>query len=177
MAIVPSGSDPGSAVVTEDAPGGSGSFEVDTAGLEPGGYEAVLTSRGWGRARPRRALDPRPGRRHPGLDRSPELSGGGADRRELDRRPGEPLGLDRGLPRRRQSDPKVDSYLIWNYVGQHAAGAVPPSVEGSMTLDETVMGNPWPLPPGRYVVHYLVVDRYRSIGSATFEVDPARRDL
>ena len=44
VAIVPSGSDPGSAVLTEDAPGGSGSFEVDTAGLEPGGYEAVLTS-------------------------------------------------------------------------------------------------------------------------------------
>jgi hypothetical protein len=69
-------------------------------------------------------------------------------------------------------DPNVDSYLIWNYVGQHAAGAVPPSVEGSMTLDETAMGKPWPLPPGRYVVHYLVVDRYRSIGSATFEVAP-----
>ncbi len=69
-----------------------------------------------------------------------------------------------------KADPKVDYYLIWNYVGLHAAGAVPPSVAGSMTLDETAMGNPWPLPPGRYVVHYLVIDRYRSIGSATFEV-------
>ncbi len=79
-----------------------------------------------------------------------------------------------GVYRAAKSDPKVDSYLIWNYVGLHAAGAVPPSVEGSMTLDETVMGNPWPLPPGRYVVHYLVVDRYRSIGSATFEVAEGR---
>ena len=77
-----------------------------------------------------------------------------------------------GVYQAARSDPKVDYYLIWNYVGLHAAGAVPPSVEGSMTLDETVMGNPWPLPPGRYVVHYLVVDRYRSIGSATFEVAP-----
>ena len=56
---------------------------------------------GRGRARARRALDPRSGRRDRGLDRSPELPGGGADRRELDRRPGQPLGLDRGLPRRR----------------------------------------------------------------------------
>ena len=39
-----------------------------------------------------------------------------------------------------------------------------------MTLDETAVGTPEPLPPGRYVVHDLVVDRYRSIGSATFEV-------
>jgi hypothetical protein len=32
------------------------------------------------------------------------------------------------------------------------------------------MGNPWPLPPGEYVAHYLVTDRYRTIGNATFEV-------
>jgi hypothetical protein len=46
-------------------------------------------------------------------------------------------------------------------------------VDGSLTMDGTAQGGPWPLPPGRYVVHYLVTDRYRSIGSATFEVGPS----
>ena len=171
MAIVPSGSDPGSAVLTEDAPGGSGSFEVDTAGLEPGGYDAVLS--GGDRAELARVAlwvrDP---------DAVIEVS---TDRPSYP--VGEPIEVSWtdgpanrwdwiGVYEAEKSDPKVDSYLIWNYVGEHAAGAVPPSVEGSMTLDETVMGNPWPLPPGRYVVHYLVVDRYRSIGSAAFEVTP-----
>ena len=50
-----------------------------------------------------------------------------------------------------KSDPKVDSYLIWNYVGQHAAGAVPPSVEGSMHPGRDRHGQPWPLPAGRCV--------------------------
>ena len=98
VAIVPSEGGTGSAALTKEASGTSGSFEVDTAELEPGGYDAVLTSSRRGRARARRALDPRSERRDPGLDRSPELPRGGADRRELDRWPGQPLGLDRGLP-------------------------------------------------------------------------------
>jgi hypothetical protein len=68
------------------------------------------------------------------------------------------------------SDPKADDYLIWNYTGLHAAGTDPPLVDGSVTFDDSTMGGPWPLPPGEYVVHYLVTDRYRSIGSAAFRV-------
>ena len=69
-----------------------------------------------------------------------------------------------------KSDPKVDYYLVWNYTGLHASGTVPPLVAGSVTMDETAQGRKWPLPPGEYVVHYLVTDLYRSIGSASFEV-------
>ena len=102
VAIVPSGSDPGSAVLTEDASGTSGSFEVDTAELEPGGYDAVLSG-GDGAELARVGLwvrDP-DAVIEVSTDR-PSYRGGGADRRELDRRPGQPLGLDRGLSRRRR---------------------------------------------------------------------------
>jgi len=171
VAIVPSEGATGSAALTEDASGTSGSFEVDTAELEPGGYDAVLTSsEGVELARVGLWI------------RDPDA----VIRVSTDRpsyRVGEPIEVSWtegpanrwdwvGVYPAAKFDPNVDSYLIWNYVGQHAAGAVPPSVEGSMTLDETAMGKPWPLPPGRYVVHYLVVDRYRSIGSSTFEVAP-----
>ncbi len=99
-----------------------------------------------------------------------DLRGGGADRRELDGRPGQPLGLDRCL---RGGEGGPEGRLLPDVELRRPArgGTVPPSVSGSMTLDETAMGNPWPLPPGRYVVHYLVTDRYRSIGSASFEVN------
>jgi endonuclease/exonuclease/phosphatase family metal-dependent hydrolase len=174
VTIVPSGSDPGSAVLTEDASGTSGSFEVDTAELEPGGYDAVLSG-GDGAELARVGLwvrDP---------NAVIEVS---TDRPSY--RVGEPIVVSWtdgpanrwdwiGVYEAAKADPKVDYYLLWNYVGLHGAGTVPPSVAGSMRLDETAMGNPWPLPPGRYVVHYLVVDRYRSIGSATFEV--AKGDL
>jgi hypothetical protein len=169
VAIVPSGGDTGSPVVTEDASGSSGAFDVDTAGLDPGGYDAVLSG-GDGAELARVAFwvrDP-----NAQIEVSTDRATYGV---------GEPIVVSWtdgpanrwdwiGVYEAAKSDPKVDSYLIWNYVGLHAAGTVPPSVAGSMTLDETAMGNPWPLPPGRYVVHYLVTDRYRSIGSATFEV-------
>jgi hypothetical protein len=157
------------AELTEDVSTTSGAFAVDTAGLDPGGYEAVLSG-GDGAELARVAFwvrDP---------NAQIEVS---TDRSTYE--VGEPIVVSWtdgpanrwdwiGVYEAAKSDPKVDYYLIWNYVGLHAAGTVPPSVAGSMTLDETAMGNPWPLPPGRYVVHYLVTDRYRSIGSATFEV-------
>jgi hypothetical protein len=169
VAIVPSEADTGSPVATEDVSTTSGSFDVDTAGLDPGGYEAVLSG-GDGDELARvafRVRDP---------DARIEVS---TDRGTYG--VGDPIVVSWtdgpanrwdwiGVYEAAKADPKVDYYLIWNYVGLHAAGTVPPSVAGSMTLDETAMGNPWPLPPGRYVVHYLVTDRYRSIGSATFEV-------
>ena len=39
-----------------------------------------------------------------------------------------------------------------------------------MMIGPDSQGGPWPLPPGEYVVHYLLTDRYRSAASATFEV-------
>ena len=169
VTIVPSEADAGSAVATEDVSGSSGAFDVETAGLDPGGYEAVLSA-GDGGELARVAFwvrDP-----NAEIEVSTDRPTYGV---------GEPIVVSWtdgpanrwdwiGVYEAGKADPKVDYYLIWNYVGLHAAGTVPPSVAGSMTLDETAMGNPWPLPPGRYVVHYLVTDRYRSIGSATFEV-------
>ena len=56
------------------------------------------------------------------------------------------------------------------YTGLHASGTLPPTVTGSMMIGPDSQGGPWPLPPGEYVVHYLLTDRYRSAASATFEV-------
>ena len=169
VAIVPAEAASSPAELTEDVSTSSGSFDVETAGLDPGGYDAVLSG-GDGAELARVAFwvrDP-----NAQIEVSTDRATYGV---------GEPILVSWtdgpanrwdwiGVYEAGKADPKVDYYLIWNYVGLHAAGTVPPSVAGSMTLDETAMGNPWPLPPGRYVVHYLVTDRYRSIGSATFEV-------
>ncbi|HEY3212426.1 MAG TPA: endonuclease/exonuclease/phosphatase family protein [Actinomycetota bacterium] len=169
VAVVPSEADIGSPVLTEEITRSSGSFDVDTAELEPGGYDAALTG-GDGAELARVGFwirDPN-AQIEVSTDRAKYVVGepivvswtdGPANRWDW-------IGVYEAA----KADPKVDYYLIWNYVGLHAAGTLPPSVAGSMTLDETAMGNPWPLPPGRYVVHYLVTDRYRSIGSTAFEV-------
>jgi hypothetical protein len=169
VALVASEADTGSPVLTEEVTGSSGSFDVDTAELEPGGYDAVLTtgdgaelgSVGFWIRDPNAQIQVSTDRATYGVGDPIVVSwtDGPANRWDW-------IGVYEAA----KADPKVDYYLIWNYVGLHAAGTVPPSVAGSMTLDETAMGNPWPLPPGRYVVHYLVTDRYRSIGSAAFEV-------
>ena len=36
--------------------------------------------------------------------------------------------------------------------------------------DESTYGKPWPLPPGKYEVLYLVADTYRAIARAGFRV-------
>jgi hypothetical protein len=68
------------------------------------------------------------------------------------------------------SDPNTDSYTDWAYTGLHTSGTLPPSTHGSVTFGHDTQGGPWPLPPGRYVVHYLLTDQYRSAGSARFTV-------
>jgi hypothetical protein len=171
VAIVPSGGATSSPALTEDVTASSGTFDVDTSALEPGGYDAVLVG-GDGSEVARVAFWVR--------DPNAQIE---VSTDQETHRVGEPIVVSWtdgpanrwdwvGVYEATKSDPKVDYYLLWNYTGLHASGAVPPSVSGSMTLDETAMGNPWPLPPGRYVVHYLVTDRYRSIGSASFDVVP-----
>ncbi len=68
------------------------------------------------------------------------------------------------------SDPKKDDYLIWGYTGGHESGALPPQVFGELTFDGDAQGRPWPLPPGRYVIHYLLTDQYNSAGSTAITV-------
>jgi len=75
-----------------------------------------------------------------------------------------------GVYRSAASDPAKDDYLLWGYTGGHDSGALPPSVSGSMVLDDASQGRPWPLPPGTYVVHYLLTDQYVSAGSTDFTV-------
>ena len=75
-----------------------------------------------------------------------------------------------GVYRADAADPEQDDYLVWGYTGGHDAGALPPSVAGELVLGRDHQGRPWPLPPGRYVVHYLLTDAYTSAGSARFTV-------
>ena len=69
-----------------------------------------------------------------------------------------------GVYRADAADPEKDDYLVWGYTGGHDAGALPPSTEGELVLGRDHQGKPWPLPPGRYVVHYLLTDQYTSVG-------------
>ncbi len=48
---------------------------------------------------------------------------------------------------------------------------MPPRTVGEATLGPDSQGNSWPLPPGDYVVHYLLADQYQSAGSAPFTVE------
>jgi hypothetical protein len=80
-----------------------------------------------------------------------------------------------GVYKATAADPRTDSYSIWAYTGLHASGTLPPSTHGSVALGPDTQGGPWPLPPGRYVVHYLLADQYRSAGSARFAVSRSDR--
>ena len=75
-----------------------------------------------------------------------------------------------GVYRADAANPFRDDYLVWAYTGGHDAGALPPTTDGELVIGQDHMGGPWPLPPGDYVVHYLLTDRYRSAGSAPFSV-------
>ncbi len=75
-----------------------------------------------------------------------------------------------GVYRASAADPEKDDYLVWGYTGGHDAGALPPSTDGELVLGRDHQGKPWPLPPGRYLVHYLLTDQYTSVGSAAFTV-------
>jgi hypothetical protein len=166
VAIAPSSGDP---ELTQDFEGASGTFEVDTSDLSPGSHDAVL----------RRPDGSEVARVTFWVEDPDAQIRFATDRRTYE--VGEPIEVSWtdgpanrwdwiGVYEATRSDPRVDSYLIWSYSQRHESGTAPPSVTGSLTMDETAQGRPWPLPPGTYVVHYLVTDRYRSIGSASFRV-------
>jgi len=169
VAVVPAGTADATPDATEDVTGANGSFDVDSASLAPGDYDAVLRD-GEGAELARVGLwvrDPnavivvttdKPTYAE-GEPIVVNWTGGPANRWDWI-----------GVYKAGKADPKVDSYLVWNYTGLHGSGTVPPAVDGSVTMDGSAQGGPWPLPPGRYVVHYLVTDRYRTIGNASFTV-------
>ncbi len=169
VAIVPAGGEPASPLMRQDAPGASGTHTFDTSTLDAGGYEAVLAA-GDGTEIARVPVWLRAERAKVQLstDRTTYASGepivvswtdGPANRWDWI-----------GVYKAKKADPNVDDYLIWAYTGLHASGTVPPVVDGSLALDASVPGKPWPLPPGKYVVHYLLTDAYTSAGSVRLTV-------
>ena len=169
IAIVPEGGDPADPVETLAAADERGTAKLDTAGWDPGAYEAVLTD-GDGAEVARVSFylrDP-----HAQLELSTDQPSYERD---------EPIEVSwTGAPANRwdwlgvykadASDPETDDYLIWGYTGGHSAGTVPPTTAGSASLGAESQGVPWPLPKGDYVVHYLLADQYHSAGSAEFSV-------
>ena len=167
VAIVDDGQ-PAKTVMTQVAQSSKGTFTLDTSKIAAGGYEAVLTSNGsevarvpfWLRA----------------VQAQVQLT---TDKQVYT--VGEPITVSWtdgpanrwdwiGVYAAGASDPNVDNYLMWDYTGLHASGTVPPQVDGSLTLGATSQEAQWPLPPGDYVVHYLLTDAYDSAGSTTFTV-------
>lgn len=71
------------------------------------------------------------------------------------------------------ADTQNDSYLIWQYTGGLTSGTLHGKPADSMALTgASTYGSPWPLPPGRYEVHYLLSDAYDSAAHASFTVSP-----
>ena len=167
--VVPEGGDPADAIETLDAPGDRETTSFDTAGWDPGGYEVVLSEDdGTETARVSFYLrDP---------EARLELS---TDRRTY--APGQPIEVSwTRAPANRwdwlavyeasAADPERDDYLIWTYAAGHSAGTLPPTTDGGATLGPDSQNEPWPLPEGDYVVHYLLADEYESAGTTEFRV-------
>ena len=160
-------SGPGAA--SYDVTGGSGTVQVPTRGLEPGAYRVDLTD-GDGEVVATNELYVRP--RNARVDLTTDAPSYAV---------GDPITVHWtdgpanrwdwiGVYRANAADPEQDGYLVWGYTGGHDAGALPPSTEGELVLGRDHQGRPWPLPPGRYRVHYLLTDQYTSAGSADFRV-------
>lgn len=169
IAIVREGDDPADAVETLAASGERAPASLPTAGWGAGAYDAVLTDG-----------DDEEVARVPFYLRDPDAQLQLAtDRRTYEL--GEPIEVTwsegpanrwdwLGVFKASASDPANDDYLIWSYSAGHSAGTVPPTTDGSATLGPDSQGDDWPLPPGDYVVHYLLADQYDSAGEARFTV-------
>ena len=172
---MPDGTDEGTVTLTGPSPasydvaGASGTVEVDTGQLAAGAYQVDLVD-AEGTVVASNELYVRP--QDAKVDVTTDASTYGV---------GEPITVrwtdgpaNRwdwiGVYRADAADPEKDAYLVWGYTGGHDAGALPPSTEGELVIGRDHQGRPWPLPPGRYVVHYLLTDQYTSAGSTTFTV-------
>jgi len=173
IAVVPAGGDvadaSGSLAVAAGA-GQNGSLEVPTQALDPGDYELLLVG-----------ADDAVQARAPFWVQTP----GAKPVVTTDKSTyssGEPIAVTwKNAPANRwdwlgvyeagADDPNVDSYLIWQYTGGAGSGTSAGTVAGSMSLQrDTVEGEPWPLPAGKYVLYYLLADGYDAVASASFTV-------
>jgi hypothetical protein len=154
---------------TLDAPDERGTTSVDTAGWDPGGYDVVLGGEdGAEIARvsfvlrdPAAPLELTTDRKTYPRGEQIEVSWSRAPANRWDW-----LGVFEASA----ADPERDDYLIWDYAAGHSAGTLPPTTDGGATLGPDSQNKPWPLPPGDYVVHYLLADEYESAGTAEFSV-------
>lgn len=169
VTVLPEGAELTEAVAEQTATDPAGSMAFDTSSMPPGGYVVVMTDQD-GNVAARNQLWVR------SEDATVQI---GTDAPSY--QVGEPIEVSWddgpanrwdwiGLYRAEAANPNKDDYLLWGYTGGHDSGALPPTVDGSMTLGESSQGNPWPLPPGDYVVHYLLADQYRSAGQTGFTV-------
>lgn len=152
-----------------DVSGGSGSLDVATGSMEPGAYHVELADKA-GHVVADNDFYVRPRHAHVQLTTDAAQYGVG-DPITVHWTDGPANRWDWiGVYRADADDPESDSYLVWGYTGGHDAGALPPSTEGQLVLGPDHQGRPWPLPPGRYTVHYLLTDQYVSAGSTGFTV-------
>ncbi len=171
LAVVPSGAEPADALETLPAPDERGTSKLDTAGWEPGAYDVVLRDGGGEETArvPFYLRDP---------DTDLELSTDSTSYA-----PGDAIDVTwsagpanrwdwLGVYKASAANPDSDDYLIWDYAEGHDAGTVPPRADGGATLGPESQGNPWPLPPGDYVLHYLLADQYESAARVEFSVEP-----
>ena len=169
IVVVPEGGGVDEALETFEAEGERSEGTVDTAGWEPGGYDVVLVGDdGAETARVSFFLRDPQARLELSTDRSTYA-------------PGEPIGVTwarapanrwdwLGVFKASADDPEKDDYLIWQYAAGHSAGTLPATTDGGATLGPDSQNEPWPLPPGDYVVNYLLADQYDSAGAAEFSV-------
>jgi endonuclease/exonuclease/phosphatase family metal-dependent hydrolase len=167
LAVVPQGGD-GSATETKTLDGTAGSIAMSTESLKPGGYEIAMLDGGTPIAKNQFWVRAEEASVQIATDKS-RYAVGEPIEVSWDNGPANRWDWI-GLYRAGADNPHKDDYLLWGYTGGHESGALPPSVSGSMTLDDSAQGRPWPLPPGRYVVHYLLTDQYNSAGSVRFTV-------
>jgi len=167
IVITPEGAPIEEAVDTVSAPA-PGEVELETAELPPGGYDVMMSADGeeiarnafWVRSSEDDIVLTTDARTYaPGEPITVTWNDGPANRWDWI-----------GFYEASASDPKRDDYLRWGYTGGHESGALPPQVFGELTFDEESQGQPWPLPPGRYVIHYLLTDQYNSAGSTPITV-------
>ena len=169
--LVPAGASPDAAVAEQPAESVDGTVTFPTTDLQSGAYEVVLAE---------------------GTDLATELArtpvwlkAVGAEPTLTTDKPsylkGEPIVVSwENAPANRwdwigvyeasAADPLVDYYLIWQYTGGPASGTVAGPPAGTLALDDTAWGEPWPLPPGKYKVYYLLADGYEAVAAATFTV-------
>ncbi|MGH3482454.1 MAG: endonuclease/exonuclease/phosphatase family protein [Nocardioidaceae bacterium] len=159
----------GPSTASYDVSGQAGTVEVDTASLAPGAYRVDLVDVD-GSVAASNDLYVRPQAARVDLATDAETYGVG-DPITVSWTDGPANRWDWiGVYRAEAADPKTDDYLVWGYTGGHDSGALPPTTDGELVLGRDHQGRPWPLPPGRYVVHYLLTDQYVSAGSTSFTV-------